>query len=120
MPDLFTPLAVGDLVLPNRIIMAPLTRSRATLERIPTPMMIEHYIQRASAGLIITEATNVVPQSIAWDRARADRGLGETRAGGARCGWTHRAAALARRPRRLRSLARPAARTLTLRGKRRS
>jgi 2,4-dienoyl-CoA reductase-like NADH-dependent reductase (Old Yellow Enzyme family) len=69
MPDLFTPLAVGDLVLPNRIIMAPLTRSRATLERVPTPMMIEHYVQRASAGLIITEATNVVPQSIAWDCA---------------------------------------------------
>jgi NADPH2 dehydrogenase/N-ethylmaleimide reductase len=69
MPDLFTQLVVGDLVLPNRIIMAPLTRSRATLERVPTPMMIEHYIQRASAGLIITEATNVVPQSIAWDCA---------------------------------------------------
>ena len=69
MPDLFTPLAIGDLVSPNRIIMAPLTRSRATLERVPTPMMIEHYVQRASAGLIITEATNVVPQSIAWDCA---------------------------------------------------
>ena len=69
MPDLFTPLAIGDLVLPNRIIMAPLTRSRATLERVPTPMMIEHYVQRASAGLIITEATNIVPQSIAWDCA---------------------------------------------------
>jgi len=66
MPDLFTPLAIGDLVLPNRIIMAPLTRSRATLERVPTPMMIEHYVQRASAGLIIAEATNVVPQSLAW------------------------------------------------------
>ena len=69
MPDLFTPLAIGDLVLPNRIIMAPLTRSRATPERVATPMMIEHYVQRASAGLIITEATNIVPQSIAWDCA---------------------------------------------------
>ena len=69
MPDLFTPLAIGDLVLPNRIIMAPLTRSRATLERVPTPIMIQHYVQRASAGLIIAEATNIAPQSLAWDCA---------------------------------------------------
>lgn len=67
--DLFTPLALGDLVLPNRIVMAPLTRSRATPERVPTPMMAEHYVQRASAGLIIAEATNVVPQSNAWECA---------------------------------------------------
>ena len=69
MTDLFLPLKIGDLRLPNRIIMAPLTRSRATLERVPTPMMAEHYVQRAAAGLIIAEATNVVPQSIAWDCA---------------------------------------------------
>ncbi|HEU5177212.1 MAG TPA: alkene reductase [Burkholderiales bacterium] len=69
MTDLFSPLKIGDLHLPNRIIMAPLTRSRATMERVPTPMMAEHYVQRASAGLIIAEATNVVPQSIAWDCA---------------------------------------------------
>ena len=69
MPDLYTPLTIGALDLPNRIIMAPLTRSRATLERVPTPMMTEHYVQRAASGLIIAEATNVVPQSIAWDCA---------------------------------------------------
>jgi N-ethylmaleimide reductase len=69
MTDLFSPLDLGDLRLPNRIVMAPLTRSRATLERVPTPMMTEHYMQRADAGLIIAEATNVVPQSIAWDAA---------------------------------------------------
>ena len=40
MTDLFSPLALGELVLPNRIVMAPLTRSRATPERVPTPMMI--------------------------------------------------------------------------------
>ena len=51
--DLFTPLTLGSLTLPNRIVMAPLTRSRATPERVPTPMMAEHYLQRASAGLII-------------------------------------------------------------------
>ncbi|HWI36684.1 MAG TPA: alkene reductase [Burkholderiales bacterium] len=69
MADLFSPLDIGDLHLPNRIVMAPLTRSRATIERVPTPMMAEHYVQRAAAGLIIAEATNVVPQSIAWDCA---------------------------------------------------
>ena len=63
---LFSPLALGDLVLPNRILMAPLTRSRATLDRVPTPMMTDHYVQRVSAGMIIAEATNVVPQSNAW------------------------------------------------------
>lgn len=67
--DLFTPLALGSLTLPNRIVMAPLTRSRATPERVPTPMMAEHYVQRASAGLIIAEATNVVRQSNAWECA---------------------------------------------------
>lgn len=67
--DLFSPLALGDLTLPNRIVMAPLTRSRATPERVPTPMMTEHYVQRASAGLIIAEATNVAPQSNAWECA---------------------------------------------------
>ena len=65
--DLFSPLALGDLVLPNRIVMAPLTRSRATPARVPTPMMAEHYVQRAGAGLIIAEATNVMPQSNAWE-----------------------------------------------------
>ena len=63
MTDLFSPLSLGDLVLPNRVIMAPLTRSRATPERVPTPMMSEHYVQRAGAGLIIAEATNVAVQS---------------------------------------------------------
>ncbi|MGB7542107.1 MAG: alkene reductase [Burkholderiales bacterium] len=67
--DLFSPLALGDLVLPNRIVMAPLTRSRATPERVPTPIMTQHYVQRASAGLIISEATNVVKQSNAWECA---------------------------------------------------
>ena len=65
--DLFSSLNLGDLTLPNRIVMAPLTRSRATPERVPTPMMAEHYVQRASAGLIISEATNVVVQSNAWE-----------------------------------------------------
>ncbi len=57
MPDLFTPLRLGAIELPNRILMAPLTRARAGDDHIPNPMMAEYYAQRASAGLIIAEAT---------------------------------------------------------------
>lgn len=57
MPDLFSPLPLGALRLPNRILMAPLTRCRTEHDHIPTPLMAEHYAQRASAGLIIAEAT---------------------------------------------------------------
>ncbi|WP_111858968.1 alkene reductase [Acinetobacter sp. CFCC 10889] len=57
MAELSSPLVLGDLHLKNRVIMAPLTRSRATADRVPTAMMAEYYAQRASAGLIISEAT---------------------------------------------------------------
>lgn len=57
MAELSTPLRLGDLELKNRVIMAPLTRSRATADRVPTAMMAEYYAQRASSGLIISEAT---------------------------------------------------------------
>jgi len=60
--SLFTPLRLGALEVPNRLIMAPLTRMRAGQDRIPTPLMAEYYSQRASAGLIITEATAVSQQ----------------------------------------------------------
>lgn len=57
---LFQSLQIGDLALPNRIVMAPLTRSRAGQPgNLPTPLMAEYYAQRASAGLIIAEATNI-------------------------------------------------------------
>jgi len=65
-PTLFDPLTLGDLVLPNRIIMAPLTRSRAGASRIPNALMAEYYVQRASAGLIISEATAVDPMGIGY------------------------------------------------------
>jgi 2,4-dienoyl-CoA reductase-like NADH-dependent reductase (Old Yellow Enzyme family) len=55
------------LRLPNRVVMAPMTRSRAPLRSRPTEMMAEYYAQRASAGLIITEATNVSPASAAFE-----------------------------------------------------
>lgn len=66
MTTLFTPLVAGDLHLPNRVIMAPLTRSRAGVERIPNALMAEYYVQRASAGMILTEATSVDPQGVGY------------------------------------------------------
>ncbi|TWO71082.1 alkene reductase [Caenimonas sedimenti] len=61
MTSLFDPLQAGTLHLPNRIVMAPLTRNRAP-GAVPTPLMAEYYAQRATAGLLITEATPVSPQ----------------------------------------------------------
>jgi len=66
MATLFDPLRVGDLTLPNRIVMAPLTRSRAGAQRLPNALMTEYYVQRASAGLILTEATIVSPQGAGY------------------------------------------------------
>lgn len=67
MSILQNPLKLGALTLPNRIIMAPLTRSRATgVGRVPNDLMVEYYTQRASAGLILTEATAVVPQGVGY------------------------------------------------------
>jgi 2,4-dienoyl-CoA reductase-like NADH-dependent reductase (Old Yellow Enzyme family) len=66
MPSLFDPLKVGDLHVPNRIFMAPLTRSRAGVERIPNRLMAQYYAQRASAGLIVSEATVVSPMGIGY------------------------------------------------------
>src|SRR5512133_1370490 len=61
MTSLFDPMPLGKLHLPNRIVMAPLTRNRAP-DAIPTSMMAEYYAQRASAGLLITEATAISAQ----------------------------------------------------------
>jgi 2,4-dienoyl-CoA reductase-like NADH-dependent reductase (Old Yellow Enzyme family) len=55
--DLFSPVALGDLQLPNRLVMAPLTRTRSGSSGVPGPMVAEHYAQRASTGLIVTEGT---------------------------------------------------------------
>ena len=66
MPTLFTPLQVGELLLPNRIIMAPLTRARAGTTHIPNDMMVDYYSQRASSGLIMTECTMVDAHACAF------------------------------------------------------
>ncbi|WP_406694854.1 alkene reductase [Singulisphaera sp. Ch08] len=66
MPTLQDPLVVGDLQLPNRVIMAPLTRCRAVAGRVPNALMAEYYVQRASAGLIISEATSVTAMGVGY------------------------------------------------------
>ena len=66
MSPLFLPLQLGALTLPNRVIMAPLTRARASEGRVPNQLMRDYYVQRASAGLILTEATSVSPQGVGY------------------------------------------------------
>ncbi len=66
MPSLFDPIVVGDLRLPNRIFMAPLTRCRASEGRVPNALMAEYYGQRSTAGLILTEATSVDPMGVGY------------------------------------------------------
>jgi 2,4-dienoyl-CoA reductase-like NADH-dependent reductase (Old Yellow Enzyme family) len=69
MPTLFDPIKIGRLTCPNRIFMAPLTRGRATREHVPTELMAEYYAQRASAGLIISEATGITVEGSGWPYA---------------------------------------------------
>jgi N-ethylmaleimide reductase len=69
MPALFDPYELGDKrILKNRIVMAPMTRTRTSVGDVPNALMATYYGQRASAGLIITEATDVSPRSkgYAW------------------------------------------------------
>ncbi len=66
MTTIFDPIKLGDLELPNRIIMAPLTRCRADEGRVPNALMAEYYVQRASAGLILSEATSVTPLGVGY------------------------------------------------------
>jgi N-ethylmaleimide reductase len=68
MTTLFDPIRVGNLELDNRIVMAPMTRSRANDEGIQPPYAAEYYSQRASAGLIISEATNISPMAKGYVR----------------------------------------------------
>ena len=69
MTTLFTPLQAGAFALRNRIVMAPLTRTRASGEgRVPNALMADYYRQRASAGMILTEATSVTPMGVGYPR----------------------------------------------------
>ena len=66
MPTLFTPLQAGDIRLPNRVVMSPLTRARAGTTHIPNDMMVDYYSQRASSGLMMTECTMVDARACAF------------------------------------------------------
>jgi len=65
-PHLLSPFDLRGLPLRNRVVMAPLTRGRAGTTRVPNDLMLEYYMQRASAGLIISEATTISEQGIGW------------------------------------------------------
>ncbi len=66
MTSIFDPLKMGDITLKNRIVLAPMTRGRAGDKRVPNELMAQYYFQRASAGLLITEATVISEQGIGW------------------------------------------------------
>jgi 2,4-dienoyl-CoA reductase-like NADH-dependent reductase (Old Yellow Enzyme family) len=66
MPTLFDPIDLGAIAAPNRILMAPLTRGRAQRDHVPTAIMVDYYRQRASAGLIISEATGISQEGLGW------------------------------------------------------
>lgn len=66
MPSLLDPIRVGDLDLPNRVFMSPMTRLRGTEDNVPTAVMAEYYEQRAGAGLILTEGVPVDPMGVGY------------------------------------------------------
>src|SRR5215469_14837183 len=66
--DLFSPYRLGEIDLANRVVMAPMTRSRAVAGNVPNPLAATYYAQRASAGLIVTEASQVSPQGVGYIR----------------------------------------------------
>lgn len=66
MATLLDPIQLGAVLAPNRILMSPMTRGRATREHVPTPIMAQYYAQRASAGLIIAEAAGISRQGLGW------------------------------------------------------
>ena len=66
---LFRPFALHDLTLPNRVVLAPMTRSRAGTSRVPNRLMAEYYCQRSSAGLLITEATTISEEANGWNES---------------------------------------------------
>ena len=64
--DIFSPFRLGALDLPNRVVMAPMTRNRAGPGNVPTALNATYYAQRAGAGLIVSEATQVSPQGVGY------------------------------------------------------
>ena len=70
MSALFTNLKMGDTEIDNRMVLAPMTRARAGESRIPNDLMAEYYLQRAEAGLIISEATSISEHGLGWNTHR--------------------------------------------------
>jgi 2,4-dienoyl-CoA reductase-like NADH-dependent reductase (Old Yellow Enzyme family) len=70
---LFEPTRVGAWELANRVVMAPMTRNRADADRVPSPLAARYYAQRASAGLIVTEATHAHPRGYGYPNTPASR-----------------------------------------------
>ena len=66
---LFQPFQLHDLTLRNRIVLSPLTRGRAGKERLPNQLMAEYYVQRSSAGLLVTEATTISEEANGWNES---------------------------------------------------
>src|ERR1043165_5522007 len=64
--DILSPFKLGPLQLPNRVVMAPMTRNRAGRGNAPGPLNATYYAQRASAGLIVSEATQISPQGVGY------------------------------------------------------
>ncbi|RWL94068.1 alkene reductase [Mesorhizobium sp.] len=83
MLNLFDPIRLGAITAPNRILMAPMTRARGTREHVPTPIMADYYAQRASAGLIISEAIGISQQGLGWPYATGLWGREQI------AGWRH-------------------------------
>lgn len=80
MPTLFEPLQLGSLVLANRVFMAPLTRTRANADGIPSELAATYYSQRASAGLIVTEATQISPMGKGYSNTPGIHSLAQVQA----------------------------------------
>lgn len=68
MPTLFDPITLGDVQMANRVFMSPCTRNRATMDEVPTDVMVDYYAQRASCGLIISEGISPEPRGRGYDR----------------------------------------------------
>ena len=66
---LFQPFRLHELTLPNRVVLAPMTRGRAGAARLPNRLMAEYYAQRSSAGLLITEATTISEEANGWNES---------------------------------------------------
>jgi len=80
MPNLFESVQLGSLVLPNRVFMAPLTRNRANADGVPGELAATYYSQRASAGLIVTEATQISPMGKGYFNTPGIHSLEQARA----------------------------------------